>query len=194
MKKIFNFFLRGLIFFFPVFATFYVMYVTVNWANTTFNNLFFDWLHYDIPGLGIITVIILISFLGFLIRFCISRPILNFFESLLARTPLIKIVYSSIKDLTEAFVGDKKKFNRPVIIQVADGLERFGFLTEENLSNLDIVDRVAVYCPHSYNFSGNLYLVDPKKVKVLDKNPSDVMKFIISAGVTQMDNVKAIKA
>ena len=194
MKKLFNFFLRGLIFFFPVFATFYVMYVTVNWANSTFNNLFFDWLHYDIPGLGIITVIILISFLGFLIRFCISRPILNLFESLLARTPLVKIVYSSIKDLTEAFVGDKKKFNRPVIIQVADGLERFGFLTEENLSRLDIVDRVAVYCPHSYNFSGNLYLVNPKKVKVLDQNPSDVMKFVISAGVTQMDNVKAIKA
>lgn len=78
-------------------------------------------------------------------------------------------------------------------MQLADGLERFGFLTEENLSTLDIVDRVAVYCPHSYNFSGNLYLVDPDKIKVLNQNPSDVMKFIISAGVTKIDNVKAIE-
>jgi len=194
MKNILNYFLRGLIFFFPVFATFYVIYVTINWANVTFNNLFFDWLQYDIPGLGIITVFALISFLGFLIKFCISGPVLNFFESLLARTPLIKIIYSSIKDLTEAFVGDKKKFNRPVIIEFSEGVERFGFLTEENLSNVEIANRVAVYCPHSYNFSGNLFLVDPKKITVLHQNPSDIMKFIISAGVTHIDETKAIQA
>ncbi|MGF1670774.1 MAG: DUF502 domain-containing protein [Balneolaceae bacterium] len=193
MKTLFNYFIRGLIFFFPVFATFYVIFVTVNWANATFNELFFDWLQHDIPGLGIITVIILISLLGFIVKFCVSKPILNFFESLLTRTPLVKIIYSSVKDLTEAFVGDKKKFNQPVIISLSNGLERFGFLTEENLSNLDIEDRVAVYCPHSYNFSGNLYLVKKESIKLLHQNPSDVMKFIVSAGVTHIGDIKAIE-
>jgi len=192
MKAFLNYFLRGLLFFFPVFATFYVIYVTINWLNVSLNNLLFNWLQYDIPGLGIITVILLLAFVGFLFKLCVSQPIINFFERLLSKTPIIKIIYSSIRDLTEAFVGDKKKFNQPVVVTISDGVERFGFLTEEHLSNLGITDRVAVYCPHSYNFSGNLYLVHPGKIRILDENPSDVMKFVISAGVTKIDQVKQL--
>ena len=192
MKTFFNYFIRGLLLFFPVFATFYVIYVTINWLNISLNNLLFNWLQYDIPGLGIITVILLLSLLGFVFKLCITQPIVNFFEGLLSKTPIIKFIYSAIKDLTEAFVGDKKKFNRPVIVSISEGVERFGFLTNEHLSNLGIADRVAVYCPHSYNFSGNLYIVHPSKVHILEENPSDVMKFVISAGVTQIEQIKQL--
>lgn len=187
MRKLLKTFLRGLLFVFPVFGTLYIFVIMVSWANDLFNNLLFDWLRQDIPGLGLITAVLLILLLGFFVTRAFFRPFFSFFESLLEQIPLIKIFYSSLKDLTEAFVGDKKKFNRPVVVTLIDGVDRIGFITEQNLEKLKIKNRVAVYCPHSYNFSGNLFLVEPSRVKTLEIHPTDAMKFAVSAGVTQLD-------
>ncbi len=188
MKIIFNYFLRGLLFIFPIFATLYVVIQLVNWLDDLFRSLIYDWLPVQIPGLGIITAFLVITLLGFIISRAISKPLLSYFENLLSRIPLIKIIYTALKDFIEAVAGDKKRFNQPVIISFTDGVDRVGFITEKNLGLLNLNNRVAVYCPHSYNFSGNLYLVDPERVTLLDVNPSDAMKFAVSAGVTKIDN------
>ncbi|MEX2600565.1 MAG: DUF502 domain-containing protein [Balneolaceae bacterium] len=187
IRKLFNYFLRGMLFVFPVFATFYIFVIMISWANSLFNNLLFDWLQQDIPGLGLITAVLIIILLGFFVTRAFFRPVFRFMEQLLEQIPLIKILYSALKDLTEAFVGDRKRFNRPVLVTLSDGVERIGFVTEENLLMLGIENRVAVYCPHSYNFSGNLFLVDPARVKPLQINPADAMKFAVSAGVTHVE-------
>jgi len=187
MRNLLNYFLRGLLFVFPVFATLYIFAVMVAWANDLFNNLLFDWLQQDIPGLGLITALLLVVLLGFFVTRAFFRPFFRFFERLLERTPLIKIFYTALKDLTEAFVGDKKKFNRPVIVTFTEGVDRIGFITETNFEKLNVENRVAVYCPHSYNFSGNLFLVEPSRIRELDINPADAMKFAVSAGVAQLD-------
>lgn len=187
MRNLFNYFLRGLLFVFPVFATLYILFVMAAWANNLFNNLLFDWLRQDVPGLGLVTALLLIILLGFFVTRAFFRPFFSLFERLLERTPFIKIIYTSLKDLTEAFVGDKKKFNRPVIVTLVDGVDRIGFITEMNLEKLKIENRITVYCPHSYNFSGNLFLVEPSRVKMLDINPADAMKFAVSAGVTHLE-------
>lgn len=184
MRILLNYFFRGLLFIFPVFATIYIFILLINWANDLFNNLLFEWLDWDIPGLGLLTAILLIILLGFLVTRAFSRPIFNFLERLMGRTPFIKIIYTALKDLTEAFVGEQKKFNQPVLISFTDDIDRIGFMTAEHLENIGMNDRVAVYCPHSYNFSGNLFLVNPEKIRKLDVNPADAMKFVISAGVT----------
>jgi len=103
--------------------------------------------------------------------------------------PFIKIIYTSLKELTEAFVGDKKRFNKTVLINLG-GMEakRIGFVTQKDLTQLGIDDMVAVYCPHSYNFSGNLFLVPTQNVTPIDFNSSDVMKYIVSGGVTNITN------
>lgn len=188
MKLIFNYFFRGLLFVLPIFATFYIIIVIVNWADETLNELLFAWLPFHIPGLGILTAFFLIVFLGFAVSWAISRPVFSYFEQLISRTPFVKIIYTAFKDFTEAFVGKKKKFNKPVIVNLVDGVDRIGFITAENLDLLHIQNRVAVYCPHSYNFSGNLFLVDITRVKPLDINPADAMKFAVSAGITQVEN------
>lgn len=187
MKTIFNYFLRGLLFVFPIFATFYVVTQLINWIDDSFSNMLFNWLPIQIPGLGIITAFFVIVFLGFSVSRAISKPLLSYFEQLLSKIPVIKIIYTALKDFTEAFVGDKKKFNQPVIVSLVDGVDRIGFVTENKLDLLNIKDRVAVYCPHSYNFSGNLFLVDPNRLTPLDVNPSDAMKFAVSAGITQIE-------
>lgn len=187
MKTILNYFFRGLLFVAPLFFTLYVLVILVNWLNHTLNVILFNWLPVQIPGLGILTAFFAIALLGFAISFAITRPLFSWSEAIFARIPIFKIVYTAFKDFMEAFVGEKKKFNRPVIVQIVDGVDRIGFLTEENLSLLQIEERVAVYFPHSYNFSGNLFLVHPDKVTPIDVNPADAMKFAVSAGVTHIE-------
>ncbi len=185
MKAILNYFIRGLLIVFPVGATIYLTIISIGWVNTAFNSLLFGWIDYEIPGIGIVTGFILISIIGYIFTRAFIKPVLNFFERLITRTPLVSIIYTSLKDLTEAFVGEKKKFNKPVKVQFnKSGLVRFGFITQENLANFGLLDEVAVYCPHSYNFSGNLYIVPKSTITTLDVEPADFMRFIVSGGVT----------
>lgn len=187
MKTLFNYFLRGLLIVFPLAATLYIFTAAVRWSNTTFNDLLFEWLSVDIPGLGIITVFLAISLLGYLFSRAFIRPILNYFERLLIKVPLVKIIYTSIKELTEAFVGDKKRFNKPVLVQLGSPeVVRIGFVTQTNLEKLNLENMVTVYCPHSYNFSGNLYVVPRERITRLDLNSTDVMKYIVSGGITNL--------
>jgi len=188
MKLIFNYFFRGLLFILPIFATFYVLIVIVNWTDERLHSLLFSWAPFQIPGLGLITAFFMVVFLGYAVSWAISKPIFSYFERLIAKTPLVKIIYTAFKDFTEAFVGKKKKFNRPVVVNLVDGVDRIGFVTTDDLSLLGIENKIAVYCPHSYNFSGNLFLVDAGRVTPLNINSSDAMKFAVSAGVTQIEN------
>lgn len=187
MKTLFNYFLRGLIFVFPLAATLFIILTAIRWSNETFNDLLFEWLNVDIPGLGIITVFLGVALIGYLFSKAFTRPLIHYFERFLQRVPLVKIVYTSIKELTEAFVGDKKRFNKPVIVELGNpGVKRVGFVTRASLEELGLEDTVAVYCPHSYNFSGNLYFVPEHSVTPVDSNAADIMKFIISGGVTRI--------
>ncbi|NJK97636.1 MAG: DUF502 domain-containing protein [Bacteroidales bacterium] len=88
----------------------------------------------------------------------------------------------------EAFVGKEKKFNQPVLVKVntISELEKLGFITESDLSDLGIKDKVAVYFPHSYNFSGELFIVPVNQITQLDVPAGNLMKFIVSGGVTKM--------
>ncbi len=186
MRILANYFFRGLLFVFPLFATLYILILLINGVNRIFTRLLFNWLPIEIPGLGLVTALLLVTLLGFLVTRVVTRPIFNYFEQLLTRAPLINIIYTSLKDLTEAFIGERRKFNKPVLVTLADGVDRIGFVTDGRLEGLGIENRITVYCPHSYNFSGNLFLVDPSRVRPLDINPAEAMKFAVSAGITHI--------
>lgn len=186
MKTLLNYFLRGLLFAFPLFATFYVISVLVNWVDNTLFDLLFSWINVEIPGLGIVTAFLLLALFGFFVTKTFLWPLFTYFDRFFSNIPLFSIIYTAFKDFTEAFVGNKKKFNRPVVVTLMDGVDRIGFITDEDLSFIGLQNRMAVYCPHSYNFSGNLYMVDPKLVKPLDIEPSEAMKFAVSAGITKI--------
>ncbi len=189
MRPILNNFFRGLLLVFPLGVTAYIIYSAIVWSNRVLNNLLFEWLNIDIPGLGIITVFLGISVIGYIFSLTFTRPLVTYFERLLKRVPIIKIIYTALKDLTEAFVGDKKRFNKPVMVDFGDTtIQRMGFVTQKDLSELGITDRVAVYCPHSYNFSGNLYFVPADNVHPLDIDSTSIMKYIVSGGITNIDN------
>lgn len=99
------------------------------------------------------------------------------------------MIFSAFNDLFSAFVGKEKKFNKPVLVLVNKslGFEKLGFLTEEDLSRIDEKEKAAVYFPHSYNWSGELFLIPRELIRPVEIPPAEVMKFIVSAGVADWD-------
>lgn len=187
MKKFFKYFFQGLIFIAPLGLTLYIIYALFNFLDGIIQQYIHLWFKVHIPGLGVVAIFILISFVGFLGQSIIFRPVRRLLGKLIDRTPVLKVIYSSIRDLLNAFVGKEKKFNQPVLVKVntISELEKVGFLTQSDLSDLGIKDKVAVYFPHSYNFSGELFIVPAEHVKPFDMSPADAMKFVVSGGIAR---------
>jgi len=194
MKKIFgallNYFIKGLLIVVPLGAAFFLIFWAVKSIDNALNLsgiLLTDAKGKPIyiPGLGILNVLVLILIAGILVTNVVTEPIKRWFNRWLNRLPLFKFLYSSIKDLTEAFVGEEKKFNEPVIVEVNEfGLKKIGFLVQRDLSKLNLPGEVAVYFPFSYSFAGQVIIISADKVKPIDKSAADIMKFVISGGVS----------
>ena len=183
MKKFINYFLQGLLYIVPISVTLYVVY----WVFTKIDGI----LPFQFPGLGLIVIIALITFIGFAGSAIITSPINSFFQRLLKKAPLLQTIYSSMKDLMRTFVGKKKGFNQAVLIKLYENstIERIGFITNEDLSSLGIKGgKILVYLPHSYAFSGQLFVVEKSYITPIDSPSSEIMKLIVSGGVTEIEN------
>ena len=183
MKKFIYYFLQGLLYIVPISVTLYVVY----WTFEKIDGI----LPFQFPGLGLIVIIALITFIGFAGSIIISSPINSFFQRLLKKAPLLKTIYSSMKDLMRTFVGKKKGFDQAVLIKLYENstIERIGFITNENLNSLGIKgSKVLVYLPHSYAFSGQLFIVDRSYITPINSASSEIMKLIVSGGVTEIEN------
>ena len=138
----------------------------------------------NIAGLGLALVILIILTAGIFVTYFVTEPIYNWFLRILNRLPILKFIYSSIKDLTEAFVGDEKKFNTPVIVEVEGDMKRIGFLTQNDLTSIGLPGESIVYFPFSYSFAGQVYVVKNEKIKLLEMSAADAMKLVVSGVVT----------
>ena len=135
--------------------------------------------------MGLAVVLVAVTILGYLTSFFITRPIFDYFEKALERIPFVNLLYTSLKDLVSAFVGDQKKFDKPVLVQLDEGssIYKLGFITQESFDEPELEGLISVYLPHSYNFSGNQFLVPLSRIKPLNIPGSKAMKFIVSGGV-----------
>lgn len=185
VKTLATYLIQGLLFVVPVAGTLYLIVYLLAILDGI--------LELDYPGLGIVILVTGLTFLGFLANTIIATPIRNYFEKLLNRAPLVKTIYTAFTDLTGAFVGKKKSFSKPVLVKISDDqeIEKPGFVTNESLKKVGIEgDKVAVYCPHSYAFSGYVIVVPAKNVTPVDVKAADFMKFIVSGGVTDIEKRK----
>lgn len=189
INRIINYFFQGLLYIGPLAITIYSIYLLFVWVDGLLKHYLETYLGLDIPGLGFVSVLVIIFLVGFLGSSILFRPFVSWFDRLASRAPLIKIIYTSVKDLLSAFVGQKRRFNKPVLVKVsADGtLEKVVFVTNEDLSEIGISEKkIAVYLPHSYAWSGNMFIVPARNVTPIDASATDVMKYVISAGVTKV--------
>jgi len=182
MKNIINYFLQGLLYIVPISATIYIVYLIFSKIDGI--------LPFNFPGLGLIVIILLITAVGFIGSAIIASPLNALFQRILNRAPLLKTIYTSVKDMMNTFVGKKKGFSEPVLVKLYENstIERIGFITNEGVEGLNIKEgKVLVYMPHSYAISGQLFVVEKKNITHIDKSSSDIMKLIISGGVTEIE-------
>ena len=148
-----------------------------------------------IPGIGILSVILLLALIGFIFTTFVTAPIRSWLNRTINRIPLFNTLYSSIKDFTEAFVGDAKKFNEPVLVDVnAMGLKKIGFLTQKDLKAINLEDHVVVYFPYSYSVAGQVVVVHKSKVEKLNMSATDAMKLVVSGGVSGLEGKRPEQA
>lgn len=141
-----------------------------------------------IPGTGILTVLLMLILVGFIFTTFVTEPIRAWLKRSIDKIPLFNTLYSSIKDFTEAFVGDAKKFNEPVLVLVNEtGLKKIGFLTQRELHKIGLPDEVIVYFPYSYSVAGQIVVVKASNVQRLDMTATDAMKLVVSGGVSGID-------
>ena len=192
-SKLLNYFLQGLLITVPITVTFVVIIQAIIWIDDLIPVhlpvTIPGFSSFDIPGIGIMVLFAVITILGYFASFLVANPLFSMVEKLLGKTPLLKIIYTSMKDLVEAFVGEKKRFTKPVLVTVSKDpmIQRIGFVTENDLTRLGIeASKLAVYLPFSYGFNGQLLIVESSCVRELDVTGTEMMKFIISGGVTDI--------
>jgi len=181
MLRIAQYFLQGLLYLAPLVVTGFVFYKTFQ----VIDNLF----PFKFPGLGLLLTLVVITFMGIIGSSILIQPILGLMDDLLSRAPLVKVIYTSIKDFLEAFMGKKKKFTEPVLVKMYENSDimRLGYVTSRDVSHLGLDSTfVAVYFPDSYNFAGMLYIVPTRTIIPVDESTTEIMKYIITAGVTEM--------
>jgi len=198
-SKLFQYFLQGLLVIAPVVITVYAVY----WVVSSIDSLLPIFTEKDKQGniyirnygLGFVIIIVTICLIGYLSSFFIKNRLFNLFDSLMTKTPGIRFIYTTVKDFFEAFAGEKKKFNKPVLANIDDNdVWRVGFITQEEASDFGFADYVAVYIPMSYSIAGNVYLLPPSRVRhITDVNSTDAMKFALSGGVTHIEEEKSVQ-
>jgi uncharacterized membrane protein len=180
MKKLLNYFLKGIVFTAPFALTIYVcvrVFTTID-----------GWLGIPIPGVGFVATVVLITLFGFLAEGFLKRSWFAVLEGLLERLPFVRLLYSSTRDLLNAFVGEQRRFDKPVIVSPYPGgvARAIGFVTQDTLVSMGMKDHVTVYLPQSYNFAGSLLIFPSSAVTPLVADSADVMAFIVSGGVTEL--------
>ncbi len=177
MKRVTRYFFEGLLFLVPIVVTIYVIYFIFMKIDSLFE--------FKVPGIGFVITLFIITAVGFVTSHYLTRRIVRSVETIFTRLPLVKMIYTSIKDLINAFVGDKKGFNKPVLVKLSpeSTTQVIGFVTRESLENIGLSDSVAVYLPHSYNFSGALVIVKKEQVTPIKADSGDIMAFIVSGGI-----------
>lgn len=181
-RLLLGYFFRGLLLIVPVAVIIVVTFEVLAWLDRIVD--------VDVPGLGILIVLASVMVIGWLGSTFVYQRLAEVGDDLLRRIPLLKTIYDALKDLMEGLVGSKKKFDRPVLVKHENesGMGMLGFLTQEDLTDLGMgADQVAVYVPHSFAWSGRLFIVPASSVTPIDAKASEVMKFILSGGVTRVD-------
>lgn len=189
MKRFIQYFFEGILILLPIVLTVYI----ANWLFTltdSFLGKYFTSFGFHFPGLGLITALLMITLVGLLGHWFVARRLLEGLDYWLARFPVVKSIYSMVKDATHAVFGDRRSFSKVVLISLPgdDDVKLLGFLTAEDLTGLNLPDHVAVYVLQSMQWAGFLLLVPRSRLQLLDVAPDLALQFIVSAGITGNNN------
>ncbi|HMV67650.1 MAG TPA: DUF502 domain-containing protein [Myxococcota bacterium] len=175
-------FLKGSLVLLPIVGSMYAAW----WVLSTIDGLVGGVLPLHAPGLGLVLAVAMVTGTGALATNVIGRRLLRLVDELLERVPIVRLLYGAMRDLMAALVGEKKGFDRPAVVTLANGVRVLGFLTVDRFDDPALDGLVGVYLPQSYNFAGNLVLVPREAVTLLDRSGAEQLTFIASGGVASL--------
>ncbi len=178
-----QYFLRGILVLSPVFITLCALF----WGFTKVDGILQPYV--TRPGLGFASVLLFIILVGWISTFYFIKRISRLLGNGIEHTPGVSFIYTSIRDFFEAFVGNKRRFNTAVLVDVtAAGVWVVGFLTDEDPALFNLGDgHVSVYVPQAYTVGGQLYLLKRDRVRLIEKlAPADVMKYAVTGGAVEI--------
>jgi uncharacterized membrane protein len=142
-----------------------------------------------VPGVGLVIVLAVVLLVGWIGSFFLVGRAFALVDRWLGRTPGVRFIYSSLRDFIDAFIGEKRRFTKAVLLNVlADEVWLVGFLTDDDVVNFGLgADYVAVYVPQSYNVAGQLYFVKRERIRPLDHlAAADIMKYAVTGGAVDI--------
>jgi len=186
MKKLFTYFIQGLLLIAPLGITGYIVYRIFMFTDGLLYTYLVEQFDIKTPGLGILIIFVFLVLLGMVGETILARPVKNVVNRILTKTPFLKLIYSSINDLFSAFIGKERKFHRPVLVLINkdNNLWKIGFVTHDMPITVGESELITVYCPFSYAFSGEIFFVPASSIQPLSIPPAEAMKFIVSGGVS----------
>ena len=190
MKHLTASFAKGLLIVAPVALTIWIVYFIVDAVDSLFNVK--DWFGFHFPGLGVLLTLVAITLVGVLASNAIGKRVFELMEAALCKIPVVKLLFGSLKDLLNAFVGDTPTFRHPVSVKLGPSARLFGFVTSESFPDPRLKNHIAVYVPQSYAFAGNVIIVDRSAVEPLDADGAQLMAFIVSGGVASLDAASTV--
>ncbi|TYR80056.1 DUF502 domain-containing protein [Priestia megaterium] len=188
MKVIIKSFVNGLLTIVPIILVMYILVRIFTFFDSILGNIFKTYLKEGyIPGIGILATLVLITVLGWLSTRFLMRKIVQLIDRLLEKIPLVKTLYTVIKDTLHSFLGEKKSFSKVALVTMpGTNMKVIGFITSEEVENVinPLKNHVAVYIPQTFQVAGFTFLVPKEEVEFLDVKPEEAMKFVLSGGVT----------
>lgn len=188
MKIFVRSFINGVLTVIPIVLVFYVLYKIFTFLDSILGDVLKPYLKEDyIPGIGILFTVVIITLLGWLSTQYLSAKLIRIIDRLLEKIPLVKTIYSVIKDTFHSLLGEKRSFSKVALVEIpGTRMKSLGFITSEDVSQLDnvLVDHIAVYIPQTFQVAGFTFLLPKDQVTILDVKAEDAMKFVLSGGIT----------
>jgi uncharacterized membrane protein len=188
MKTILKNFINGILTIVPIILVIYVIYKTFMFLDGLLGNTLKPYFRGDyIPGIGLLSTIILITLLGWLSTKYFTGKIIKLIDRFFEKIPVVKTIYSVIKDTVQSFLGDKKSFSKVALVVIpGTDMRSLGFITSEQLENFysPLKEHVAVYIPQTFQVAGFTFLIPKDQVEIINVKPEDAMKFVLSGGMT----------
>ncbi|UII54497.1 DUF502 domain-containing protein [Cytobacillus spongiae] len=188
MKSILKNFVNGILTIVPIIVVFYILYKLFVFLDSLLGNILKPYLEEDyIPGIGLMLTVTLITVLGWLSTKFITGSLFRLVDRLLEKIPLVKTLYSVIKDTVHSFLGEKKSFSKVALVTIpGTAMKSIGFITADELERFyePLQDYIAVYVPQTFQVAGFTFLIPKDQVEMMDIKPEDAMKFVLSGGMT----------
>ena len=191
IKKYIRYLVQGLLIIVPVAITGVVVFKIIALIASLFSS-FGIIVHPAIdPFIVLAASVLLIVAIGYMGSSLFFRPLFDVLENAIEKAKPINFIYSSIKDFLSAFMGNKRRFDKPVLIDIdkQNNIQQIGFITQQSVEHMGIPGKkVSVYIPFSYTFSGRMLIVSAENITPLHIPAPEAMKFVFSGGVTDVDS------